>query len=256
MKHFSVIIAIIALALSACATSIPIPPSKSEQRVDVLAKAVNIVWETSKEYQISKEASNVIWTTEAINRLKDKGLITTPADAKWWGEYFSTYYPTPNAPAKIDEIERKVREFANKKQPPLHSRVTVDARINATKDRNGWEKGVEVVLPKGVWELKAIDGGWSAWPSNSAAPPYVKGAWTWNILIKRPADIDPLFYGVSDWWQFNSPREALAYVQKNEQPPILNLDRQASVYLWIWDDGKVSDNRDYVTIEISPVSGK
>lgn len=144
--------------------------------------------------------------------------------------------------------------FSKEKILPSPRTITVDARKNASDDsRKGWKKGKEVELPAGIWQIKAVGGGWSCWASDSKLTPDVKGAWTWNVYIKTPSNELSSPYGiVDDWWRFNSPQEALRNVQEHKIPFSITLNKLSKIYFWIYDNGGTSDNRGNVIIEISP----
>lgn len=131
-------------------------------------------------------------------------------------------------------------------------KITVDAKANASSDsENGWQRGKVVKLSAGTWQISGAGGGWSAWASNSQKDPRVKGAWTWNVYMRTSSDMFPSCYGVcDDWWQFDSPQEALKYVEINVNPYILRLDKLEKVYFWIRDTGDIPNNRGEVTLDI------
>ena len=146
--------------------------------------------------------------------------------------------------------KRQVGKYANSNPPPIKKNITVDAIVNASSDRkNGWKAGIQVKLPKGIWEIKPVSGGWSAWSFNSDSP---NGkAWTWNVSIKRPFIEQSFSFGPKDWWQFKSAEEAFNYVQMNLDRYTFNMPQPDTVFFWIRDGGGASNNRGYVTIEIS-----
>lgn len=241
----------------ACSTSGPIhPPKKHEQKIYLLTEWVQIktqfLYEIKKEYSVSERASDMLWLETAIDNGYKKGYITTTEEANWLRKFYVHNLLNNITIKTYKEIEHQIREYANNNPPPLRRKITVDAVANASSDtQNGWKNGVEVELSKGIWQIKPIGGGWSCWRSNSIKPPSVKGAYTWNVFIKRPFIDSSFFYGPNDWWQFNTPREALNYAQKNFEPYTFSLSSPGSVYFWIYDTEPISDNRGYVTLEIS-----
>lgn len=138
---------------------------------------------------------------------------------------------------------------SDKEVPP--QQVTVDAKSNASKDsRGGWQSGKKLTLPPGIYEVKAVDGGWSAWKQDSSAPPDVKGAWTYNVFIRTTEKGNTCYGACGEYWQFNSQKDAFNYASKNYQPVQIVLQKQDDVYFWIFDDGNVNDNRGSIVLEV------
>ena len=142
--------------------------------------------------------------------------------------------------------------FANEVIPHPKT-VTVSALVNGSNDRkNGWENGVKVSLQPGVWQIKAIGGGWSCWGNDKYASPDVKGPWAWNVYIKRTDEERTFCYGeCSDWWKFDSQKEASAYASQNIEPIAITVKKPGDLYFWIFDAGNINDNRGNVILEIS-----
>lgn len=141
----------------------------------------------------------------------------------------------------------------SKETVPGPKSITVSSLANGSNDRNnGWEKGVKVSLQPGVWQIKAKGGGWSCWGNDKYAPPDVKGPWTWNLYIKRTDEERMSCYGeCSDWWRFESQEEASTYAQQSIESLTITVKEPVDLYFWIFDAGKISDNRGNVILEIS-----
>lgn len=217
-----------------------------------LGSKIGFLYTATKEYEVAEDVSKMLWLEELISRGYKEKYIRNVEEAKWIREFYANRILEVKKANNVEEFKRVIEEYASDNPPPINQIVEVDAIMNASGDsNNGWRQGIQVALPKGVWQIKPIGGGWSAWPSDSAVPPNVRGAWTWNLYIKRPFEQRSSFYGTrGEWWRFKNADDAFSSVQ-NETAHSFLMPQAGTVSFWIWDEGGTDSNRGHVAIEIS-----
>lgn len=250
MKLSNIIVLIICATILGCSSSKPIhPPRTEETKINLMVKwansvTVGYIYNSLKEYDFSEKQSNMLWIEETIRRGHESKYITSFEQQKWVRKFYANYLFENKELGSYSEFQEKVKEYSSENPPPIKEKVTVDAIINASGKSDGWKKGVQIELPKGIWRIRPTAGGWSAWSD--------KKSWTWNVQIKRPFTDESFEFGPSNWWQFSSLEEAENYATNKLGVYPINMPNQGTVYFWIYDEGgDIANNRGYVTFEIS-----
>jgi hypothetical protein len=231
------------------------------------SEAVNIQAETSGffgwlakftyqkvvEYPLLTEKQvNAALIEEFIKEGHATGHIANFEQEKWLRIFWVEYFSKGEKPVSPAEIENKLTVYAKDAPVPVKKVIRIDAVENASNDSDkGWMKGVEVKLPEGKWQIRPMGGGWSAWRADSLRTPDTKGAWTWNIYVKKPNSGSAPFGEVSQWWQYKTEVDAFNGVRNQKLP--FSLSEPSSVYFWIYESGNTEDNRGYVELELTRI---
>ncbi|TAN42581.1 MAG: hypothetical protein EPN22_12505 [Nitrospirae bacterium] len=259
MKLINTVAVVITMALFACAPTPTLLPPKTVA-VDVsgsifgqVHSIAEFIYKKRIEYpQLSEKQLNVVVIEGLLRESKEVGLIDRPEDAHYFRKLYISYFSSGDQPTSAIEVEKKVSAYVKDNPLPITKRIIVDAVENASRNQEtGWMSGVEVKLPEGKWQIKPIGGGWSAWSADSQKPPKVKGAWTWNVYIKRPNTESVAFGETGSWWEYKTSAAALDSVRQQTYP--FSLSSPNSVYFWIFDNGDTANNRGYVELELTRI---
>lgn len=118
------LLAAIMLFNTSCSHSKPLhPPTADAQKINFEAQWLNnvakVMYETQKQYNVSQEASNMLWLEYVIMEGKKQGTIRSFDEEKWIREYYrDPLFKSPKT-ASQQEIRTSIGDYAKKNPPKL-----------------------------------------------------------------------------------------------------------------------------------------
>ena len=134
--------------------------------------------------------------------------------------------------------------------------VKVDARVDCAKhgQQEPWKIAAKVTLRPGVWEIKAVGGGWSCVGSDSQRVGSGEGKpWTWSVWFAQPGE-KPVSMSEEIWWT-HATKESVAKAAGAVPPKTIRIEKKTVVSFWVEDEDS-SDNRGVMTLKLHRLSSK
>ena len=141
MKKLAILISIIGILMIGCSSKSLHPPKHQTLKINTIANwldspTIGFLYESTKDYDITKDQSSMLWIEEVINKGKEAKTIVGTEQQNWVRKFYAQYLFDKVKVNSFNDFKNEVEKYSINNPPPIKEIITVDAIINASGNLN------------------------------------------------------------------------------------------------------------------------